>query len=72
MRESQKGLRTLARAYFVTEVAGQTPAKIDAKRRDLTRFYGVGIPERPPFAAQYPARTYHYQRLDAPLADSAA
>lgn len=32
-------LRALAEAYFLIEVAGQSPATIDAKRRDLTRFF---------------------------------
>ena len=31
-------LRALAKVYFVTEVAGQAPGTIDAKRRDLSRF----------------------------------
>ena len=37
--ESKHSLRALARAYFVTEVSGQSPSTIDAKRRDLSRFF---------------------------------
>src|SRR5712691_3403760 len=39
LAQGKTSLRTLACAYFVTEVAGQSPATIDAKRRDLTRFF---------------------------------
>jgi integrase/recombinase XerD len=39
LAQGKHSLRSLARAYFVTEVAGQSPATIDAKRRDLTRFF---------------------------------
>jgi integrase/recombinase XerD len=39
LAEGRGSLRALARAYFVTEVAGQSPATIDAKRRDLGRFF---------------------------------
>jgi integrase/recombinase XerD len=43
LAQGKTSLRTLARAYFVTEVAGQAPATIDAKRRDLTRFFAFYI-----------------------------
>jgi len=33
-------LRALAKAYFLTEVAGQARATIEAKERDLSRFIG--------------------------------
>ncbi len=39
LTQGRSSLRALARAYFVTEVAGQSPATIDAKRRDLVRFF---------------------------------
>ncbi|MFZ0889028.1 MAG: tyrosine-type recombinase/integrase [Candidatus Binataceae bacterium] len=39
LEQGRDSLRALARAYFLTEVAGQAPATIDAKRRDLTRFF---------------------------------
>src|SRR6266851_4479141 len=39
LAQGKSSLRTLARAYFVTEVAGQAPGTIDAKRRDLARFF---------------------------------
>jgi integrase/recombinase XerD len=39
LAQGRSSLRALARAYFVTEVAGQAPATIDAKRRDLARFF---------------------------------
>src|SRR6266851_6664193 len=39
LSRGKHSLRALARAYFVTEVAGQSPATIDAKRRDLARFF---------------------------------
>jgi len=35
LSEGKQSLRALARAYFVIEVAGQAPATIDAKPRDL-------------------------------------
>jgi hypothetical protein len=38
LQEATGSLRALARVYFVTEVAGQAPGTIDAKRRDLSRF----------------------------------
>src|SRR5712691_4483970 len=38
LNQGKTSLRSLARASFVTEVAGQSPATIDAKRRDLARF----------------------------------
>ena len=34
--------------------------------------YGVGIPEDISFAAEYPARTFPYQRFDAALASGSA
>src|SRR5713101_5635804 len=37
--EGRTSLRALARAYFVIEVAGQSPSTIDAKRQDLARFF---------------------------------
>jgi hypothetical protein len=52
--EGRSSLRALARVYFVTEVAGQAPATIDAKRRDATwplfftfyaKLYGHDQPE---------------------------
>ena len=52
LSEGKNSLRSIARAYFVTEVAGQAPSTIEAKRRDLGRFfafyaklYGHGPPE---------------------------
>jgi hypothetical protein len=39
LAQGKSSLCALARAYFVTEVAGQSPATIDAKRRDLARFF---------------------------------
>src|SRR6266852_4068915 len=39
LSEGKHILRALARAYFVTEVAEQTPTTIEAKRRDLGRFF---------------------------------
>lgn len=36
--EAGQSLRALARVYFVTEVAGQAKATIDAKERDLSKF----------------------------------
>jgi hypothetical protein len=39
LAQGKTSLRALARAYFVTEVAGQSPATLDAKPRDLTRFF---------------------------------
>src|SRR5216683_6377198 len=39
LSEGKHSLRALARAYFVTEVAGQAPSTIDAKRRDLGHFF---------------------------------
>ena len=39
LKQGRESLHALARAYFLTEVAGQAPATIDAKRRDLTRFF---------------------------------
>src|SRR6266849_700600 len=38
MKRAQQSLTDLARVYFVTEVAGQARATIEAKRRDLGRF----------------------------------
>ena len=38
MTRAQKSLTDLARVYFLTEVAGQARATIEAKRRDLGRF----------------------------------
>ncbi len=38
LKDATGSLRALARVYFVTEVAGQAPGTIDAKRRDLSRF----------------------------------
>src|SRR6266404_1180649 len=38
LKEAGASLEALARIYFVTEVAGQAPGTIDAKRRDLSRF----------------------------------
>jgi hypothetical protein len=34
--------------------------------------YSVGIPEEGSYAAEYPARTFPYQRFDAALASSSA
>jgi hypothetical protein len=39
LEEGCGSLRALARAHFLPEGAGQAPATIDAKRRDLTRFF---------------------------------
>jgi len=39
LSDGKHSLRALARAYFVTEVAEQTPTTIEAKRRDLGRFF---------------------------------
>jgi integrase/recombinase XerD len=39
LAQGRHSLHALARAYFVTEVAGQAQATIDAKRRDLGRFF---------------------------------
>lgn len=39
LKQGRNSLLALARVYFVTEVAGQAPATIDAKRRDLARFF---------------------------------
>jgi integrase/recombinase XerD len=39
LAQGKNSLRALARAYFITEVAGPAPATIEAKRRDLTRFF---------------------------------
>jgi hypothetical protein len=39
LKQGRNSLLALARVYFLTEVAGQAPATIDAKRRDLTRFF---------------------------------
>jgi integrase/recombinase XerD len=39
LKQGRNSLLALARVYFVTEVAGQAPATIDAKRRDLGRFF---------------------------------
>jgi integrase/recombinase XerD len=39
LKQGRNSLLALARLYFVTEVAGQAPATIDAKRRDLARFF---------------------------------
>jgi len=50
LEEGRDSLRALARAYFLTEVAGQAPATIDAKRRDLTRFF------------EFYAKLYHHDR----------
>src|SRR5438552_5546975 len=38
LKDASGSLRALARIYFVTEVAGQAPGTIEAKRRDLSRF----------------------------------
>jgi hypothetical protein len=35
---AKTSLSHLANVYLVTEVAGQSPATVDAKRRDLQRF----------------------------------
>src|SRR2546429_5792020 len=43
LAQGKTSLRILARAYFATEVVGQAPATIDAKRRDLTRFFAFYI-----------------------------
>jgi integrase/recombinase XerD len=52
MVQAQKSLTDLARVYFLTEVAGQARATIEAKKRDLERFlsfyqqlYGYDRPE---------------------------
>ncbi len=37
LTEATESLRAFARVYFVTEVAGQAPGTIDAKRWDLSR-----------------------------------
>ena len=39
LSEGKHSLRALARAYFITEVSGQASSTIDAKRRDLSRFF---------------------------------
>jgi hypothetical protein len=39
LTQGKQSLRALAQAYFLTEVAGQAPATVDAKRRDLSRFF---------------------------------
>ncbi len=41
--QGKTSLQALARAYFVTDVAGQAPATIDAKRRDLGRFFAFYV-----------------------------
>ena len=38
LEEAKNHLSALATVYLVTEVAGQSPATLDAKRRDLQRF----------------------------------
>ena len=38
LEEAKNRLSALAAVYLVTEVAGQSPATLDAKRRDLQRF----------------------------------
>src|ERR1051326_521625 len=38
LAQANGSLHALARIYFVTEVAGQAPGTIDAKKRDLSRF----------------------------------
>ena len=38
LEEAKNRLSALATVYLVTEVAGQSPAMLDAKRRDLQRF----------------------------------
>jgi len=38
LARGKDSLKALAGAYFVTEVAGQAPGTIDAKKRDLSRF----------------------------------
>ena len=38
LEEAKNRLSALATVYLVTEVAGQSPATLDAKRRDLQRF----------------------------------
>jgi hypothetical protein len=38
MKRAQTSLTDLARVYFLTEVAGQARATVEAKRRDLERF----------------------------------
>ena len=52
LERARSSLRALATVYVVTEVAGQAPGTIDAKRRDLARFlafyeklYGHDRPE---------------------------
>src|SRR2546426_9594668 len=52
LRRAQTSLMELARVYFLTEVAGQARATIEAKQRDLSRFlffyqqlYGHDRPE---------------------------
>lgn len=52
LQEATGSLRALARIYFVTEVAGQAPGTIDAKRRDLSRFLA------------FYARLYNHDRPD--------
>ena len=37
-KRARSSLRELARLYFLTEVAGKSPATIEAKKRDLTLF----------------------------------
>jgi integrase/recombinase XerD len=67
LAQGRSSLRALARAYFVTEVAGQAPATVEAKRRDLGRFfafyaklYGHDRPEE-----WYPSVTREFLRLTA-------
>ena len=38
IQEAKTSLSHLANVYLVTEVAGQSTATVDAKRRDLQRF----------------------------------
>ena len=40
LRDASGSLRALARVYFLTHVAGQAKATVEAKHRDLARFIG--------------------------------
>jgi hypothetical protein len=50
LEEAKNHLSALATVYLVTEVAGQSPATLDAKRRDLQRFLTLEF-SAPPIGA---------------------
>lgn len=48
LEEAKTHLSALATIYLVTEVSGQSPVTLDAKRRDLQRFLTLGFSAHSP------------------------